>query len=288
MPTQKTKTKSAVEEIMEKSGNGFHVRVVNLLRDLKWTVLVSPYYSDNFTDKPREIDIVAEQAYDTYDFSDWVGSVNARLFIECKYINGDTIFWFDNRDKERSVERIMTDTGMDDPNRDIGVQGHHYFSDAPVAKLFSSEKSRGEDNELMSKAINQNLNALIYYRDRSDLIPNNPHKRTNVLSRVSYPLIVVNSFEHFFKTDMADTSGKFEPITEPFQLEVNYAYIDKTKTGKNEYFLIDVVSIDKLSEFLSMIEKKDVTAVRGNVAWKERMHRAEQQTRQSRGNNSSR
>lgn len=280
-----TKKNTVVEEIMEKSGNGFHSRVVKLLRDQKWNVLVSPYYSDNFTDKPREIDIIAERKFDVKEFiNDWLGTLNIRLFIECKYITGDTVFWFDKKDIARATDRIMSDTGMDHPSHNINIQEMHYYLDVPVAKLFSSEKSRGEDNELVNKAINQNLNALVYYRNRTDLIPPDPQFREKVLRRVSYPIIVVNSFEHFYRTDMSDDTGKVEPITEPFQLEVNYAYIDKDRTGHNEYFLIDVVSIDKLPEFLAKLENTDIQAVIRKIAWEERYERNQ---RQNRENNSS-
>src|SRR3989344_2072564 len=221
------KKKTAIEKIMEKSGNGFHARVVNLLRAQKWPTLVSPYYSDNFTDKPREIDIIAERKFDVNDSSrDWLSTLNIRLFIECKYITRHTVFWFDDKDVARATEKIMTDIGIDHTSTSINIQKLHYFTNVPVAKLFSSEKSRGEDNELMNKAINQNLNALVYYRNRTDLIPNDLHLRNQVLRRVSYPIIVVNSFEHFFRTSMVDNTGSVEPITEPFQLEVNYAYKD--------------------------------------------------------------
>jgi hypothetical protein len=284
----KAKKKTVVEEIMEKSGNGFHVRVVNLLRKEKWTVLVSPYYSDNFTDKPREIDIIAERKFDVNSFTDWLGTLNIRLFIECKYVNGDTVFWFDDKDKTRATERIMTDTGMEHPSHNINIKELHYFADVLVAKLFSSKKSRGEDNELVNKAINQNLNSMIYYRNRDDLMPKDPHTRNQVLRRVSYPIIVVNSFEHFFRTSMDDDTGKVEPITEPFQLEVNYAYVDKERSGRNEYFLIDVVSIDKLPEFLAMLEKTDVKAITGKIGWEERQKRTERQSRETGGNNSAR
>jgi hypothetical protein len=171
----------------------------------------------------------------------------------------------------------MTDTGMDHPHNNLNIQEHHHFSDVPVAKLFSSEKSRSEDNELMNKAINQNLNALVYYRQRADLFPEDPDTRNQVLRRVSYPIIVVSSFENLFRTNMSDSTGSVEPITEPFQLEVNYAYIDKDRNGHNEYFLIDVVSIDALPEFLAMLEKKDITAIKGKLSWDERTKRTERQ-----------
>jgi len=269
-----TKKKTAIDKIMEKSGNSFHTRVVKLLREQKWTVLVSPYYSDNFTDKPREIDIVTERKFDVNNFiGNWLGTLNIRLFIECKYITGNTVFWFDNKDKDRATERIMTDTGMDHPDHNINIKKLHYFADVPVAKLFSSEKSRNEGNEWMNKAINQNLNALVYYRNRTNLIPEDPNSPSQVLRCVPYPVIVVNSFENFFRTNMADDTEKVEPIIEPFQLEVNYAYIDKDRNEHNEYFLIDVVSIDKLSDFLLMLEKTDIKAIKEKLVFEERQNR---------------
>lgn len=283
------KEKKEVQELVEKSGNSFHSRVVKLLRDEKWTVLVSPYYSDNFTDKPREIDIITERAFGVFDFREWVGTLNVRLFIECKYINSKTVFWFDGKDKERAIERIMKDTGLEHPDKNINIKQHHYFSDLPIAKLFTSEKSRGEDNEIISKAINQNLNAMIYYRKRFKLIPPVKGMRENVLRYVPYPIIVVNSFKNFYRTDMSDASGAIEPITEPFQLEVNYAYIDNEKNSKNEYFLIDVVSYDKLSEYLAMLEKTDVPIVSMPLEDAERNSKASESNRTNKMfNNSSR
>jgi hypothetical protein len=270
-----TSREKSIQEIMERSGNSFHSRVVKKLRDEEWSVLVSPYYSDNFTDKPREIDIIAEKRFDVKEvFGDWLGTLNVRLFIECKYINGDIVFWFDVKDKERATERIMKDMRMEDLYRDSNSQRHHYYDDVPVAKLFASGKGRSEDNEVLSKAVNQNLNATVYYRDRSDLKLAMPKKGyiDKVIERVTYPLIVVNSFESFHATSMGGNS-EIHPIAEPFQLEVNYAYTDKDRNGHNEYFLIDVVSIDKLSEFLeNAVEKGDVPTITQQIIWNARMN----------------
>lgn len=262
--------KELAEEIIKRSGNSFHSKVVKQLRESGWGVLVSPHYSDNFTDKPREIDIIAEKKFDVDEFIyGWLGTVNVRLFIECKYVNGNNVFWFDAKDKDRAAERIMRDTGMEDLQRDLSTQKHHYYSDAPVAKLFSSDKGRSEDNEMMSKAINQNLNATVYYRNKGDLnlIKTSKGYIERVLNYLSYPIIVVNSFDHFYSTDM-DGSCKATPITEPFQLEVNYAYTDKEINQHSEYFIIDVVSLDKLPDFLSsVIEGVDVSAIKKKIGW---------------------
>lgn len=56
------KDEDPVKQIIENSGNGFHYKVVNFLREKGWVVLVSPYYNDNVTDKQREIDIIAEKS----------------------------------------------------------------------------------------------------------------------------------------------------------------------------------------------------------------------------------
>lgn len=265
--TEKTK----VNEILEKSGHGFHSRVVKLLRDQKWPVLVSPYYSDNFTDKPREIDVIAERRYEVNEtFGSWLGNVNIRLFIECKYISGDTVFWFDNKDEIRARERVIKDIDLSD-ERNLVAQGYHHLDAIPVAKLFTSEKGR-EDNEWISKAINQNLNALVYYRNRSGLFPDNPRMRSQLLRRVSYPIIVVNSLDHFYRMDMNNPDMTPEKISEPFQLEVNYAYVDDKGASQNEYFLIDIVSIDVLPDFLSKLESRDIGSLIEKLRWDTRMN----------------
>ncbi len=280
-PSSKKK-KSPAQEIIERSGNSFHSRVVNKLRELEWSVLVSPHYNDNFTDKPREIDIIAEKKFDVHEFiHDWLGTVNVQLFVECKYITDDIVFWFEGKDVERATQRIMRDTGMEDPRRNTGVEQHHYYTNVPVAKLWASNSKKNEDNEVISKAINQVLNGTIYYRHRGDLkiVPSKNGYVDRVLKRVPYPLIVVNSFDNFYATPMTG-DGEPQPITEPFALEVNYAYTDKDRNGVNEYFLIDVVSLDKLPEFLaSAIEKADVAALAEKLRWDKRTQRV--QTHQS-------
>jgi hypothetical protein len=64
-------------------------------------------------------------------------------------------------------------------------------------------------------------------------------------------------------------SGEVKQVTGPFQLEVNYAY---TLEGNRitEYFLIDVVSYDHLSVFLSTLESSDVESVFKKVRWDQR------------------
>ena len=52
-----------VKELIINSGNNFHCKVHNYLVGKNWAVLVSPYYNDNISEKPREIDLIAEKAF---------------------------------------------------------------------------------------------------------------------------------------------------------------------------------------------------------------------------------
>lgn len=262
------KKQKEIQEIIERSGNSFHSRVVRSLREQQWTVLISPYYNDNFTDKPREIDIVAEKKFAVTD--EWntrfFGFLSVRLFVECKYILGNTVFWFDAKDRIKAIERAMRDTNLEHPDRNTTIKDHHYLLGEPVAKLFASDKSRGEENEIIAKAINQNLNAFVYYRNNREIIPSTSSGE-KVLQVIAYPLIVVNSFENFYQT-MVTNGGGVQPIQRPFQLEVNYAYLDNERKGQSEYFLIDVVSMETLPDFLSLLENADVNAVRQWIRYK--------------------
>ncbi len=250
---------SPAEEIIRKSGHGLHSRVVKRLRELGWAVMISPYYSDNFTDKPREIDIIAERAFPVeHPGLSLYGSLIVRLFVECKYIVGETVFWLDEKDKEGAVGRIIADTGLGDPRRTGIARGHHYLTAAPVAKLSQSESGKGDDNDVISRAINQSLNALVYYRHRELGLATLKHREN--FGRIAYPIIVTNSFDRFHSTLIGGDETPTK-IVQPFQLEVNYAYTDRDRNGHNEYFLIDVVSIDRLADFLSSLEGTDVAAL---------------------------
>jgi hypothetical protein len=51
------------KDLAARSGNNFHCKVVNYLRSRNWHVSISPWYVDSSTDKPRELDLIAEKLY---------------------------------------------------------------------------------------------------------------------------------------------------------------------------------------------------------------------------------
>lgn len=260
-----------IKKIIKESGNNLHYKVVDLLRANGWQVLVSPYYTDNFSEKPREIDIIAEKNFPINDmFGTFEGTVNIQLFIECKYIKEDIVFWFDHKNKEKALELVLASTPLEDPKRWSMTERHHYLSDSLVAKLFASNQSKGQsaEGEPFYKAITQSLNAMISYAKSRSLLPKifNGLRNDKIEVLLKYPIIVCNSFDKLYKHD---TTQDIEPenIIENFQIETQYAYFDSGKNQKNDFFLIDVASLDTLSDFMKLLEITDLSAIKDKISW---------------------
>ena len=85
-----------VKSIIDRSGNSFHCKVVKYLNSKGWKTRISPYYMDGSTNKPREIDLIAEKSWscDSDGYYLKSGSINIKLFIECKHIPQKNVFWF--------------------------------------------------------------------------------------------------------------------------------------------------------------------------------------------------
>jgi hypothetical protein len=248
-----TKTVDTLKTIISQSGNTFHCKVLKYLQEKGWTVLISPYYNDNVSNKPREIDLIAEKAFESKDRSrDNSGTVNVRLFVECKYVSQVTVFWFHNKDKHNAEDLITRTTPLRKDN--LYTQKHHYLGGVDrVAKLFADERKKSSENEMFYKALNQSLNAMVYYRNKESIIKL-PNGRINqILLTVNFPIIVCNSFENLYRVEI-DSEPDPVNISENFQLEVNYAYLGSNGNNVNEYFLIDILDFNIFNSFLKSIE----------------------------------
>jgi len=245
--------KEEVNSIINESGNSFHCRVTNYLQGNGWHTLVSPYYMDNASNKPREIDLIAEKSWLYKDgFENKYGTFNLKLFIECKFIPQTNVFWFSEKDLVSTKEWLASNTPLSEGN--LFTDKHHYLATNPkVAKLFASKNKPNVENEVIYKALNQSLNAMVYLRHRKSIIPEKPNQNNTILATVEIPVILCNSFEKFYQVEM-NISSKPEVIEDNFQLEVNYAYLDKNKNHKNEFFLIDIVDFNNLDKFLALME----------------------------------
>ena len=246
-----------IEAIVNESGNSFHCRVINHLKEKGWQTLVSPYYMDGATNKPREIDLISEKVFTNRGhFSNAPRALIIKLFIECKYIPQANVFWFSGKNHASAKQWVIDNTPL--PADNSFTDKHHYIAPEykKVAKLFASKNRPNTENEVIYKALNQSLNAMVYLRDRGD-----PSRESleqtgfayQICGTVEMPVILCNSFADFYRVEM-EGSGKPKPIDANFQIEVDYAYIDQHKSHKAEYFLIDIVDFDKLDDFLDVLE----------------------------------
>ena len=250
-----------IREIIKKSGNSFHSKVANHLKSNGWHVLISPYYTDGLSDKPREIDLIAEKAIHITNFFGQPTSetINLKLYIECKYIPNSMVFWFSEIDTDKAHNLLLRKHGFTD--RNTFIYEHRYVRGGQsAAKLFAygpnnktnNNSSKSSDNDPFYKALNQSISGMVYSRQSGSILPKKSN--SNIIPYViEYPIILCNSFDNFYRVEMHDESNPTK-INEDFMLEVNYAYVDVNHRSLNEYFLLDVVSYSNIEKYLSVID----------------------------------
>ncbi|MFA6254883.1 MAG: hypothetical protein WC675_02470 [Patescibacteria group bacterium] len=252
-------TINGIQKIIDNSGNTLHSQVITFLRSLGWYILVSPYYNDNQTAKPREIDIIAEKRLDVIEWEQRYGFLIIQLFIECKYINNSIVFWFDNKNTNAAEDMIVNNTCLPHHKDNITIDQHHHFEDKKVAKLFSSSASlqKLHENEEFYRALNQTLNGMVYYKNRGGFSINpKPIRERYKQEVIHYPIILCNNFEKIFRINIGE--DKYSKLEDNyFELEVNYSYITNGSQEHNEYFLIDVVDFTKFEEYLKKLAGSD-------------------------------
>lgn len=246
-----------IKGIINSSGHSFHFKVLDYLEKQGWKTVISPYYTDNLTNRTREIDLIAVKGFDVNNSYDDNIVLKTQLFIECKYINQKTVFWFHDKNIEQTERLIVKKLNTNSPPaiNNTYIHKHHYLDGkVKAAKLFADERNKTPENEPFFKALNQSLNALIYFRDKGSGIKIQSGHETNAKTTLNFPIIICNSFENLYQVDLS-ISEVPSKIDENFQLEVNYAYVSTGGYSHNEYFLIDVVSFEKIDAFLNKIEK---------------------------------
>ena len=90
-----------INTLVEESGMITHFKTTNILKKKDWSVLISPYYHDSISDSIRETDLIAEKQFNSANRHDSSVQINIQLFVECKYINREVVFWFNEIDMKR-------------------------------------------------------------------------------------------------------------------------------------------------------------------------------------------
>ena len=249
-----------VIELIQSSGNSFHAKVARWLVDDGWHVTVSPYYLDQSLGKAREIDLIAEKLWPVKrHFGEPVSDIAVRLFIECKYVPSHSVFWFADKDT-RAAEKLVCSTSpfrMDN----VFTEKHHYLSESPrVAKVFASSTSRTAENDPFYKALNQVLNAMVSLRGRPLAIAAVQESRRPISGPLEFPVVVCSSFASIYAADFYNDDNP-KLVSDNFQLEVQYAYVDRCQKQRDDYFLLDFVEFERLDKFIEAIDKDAQAAV---------------------------
>jgi len=257
-----------VQKIIEKSGHDFHSKVSNELRDSGWDVVDSHYYNDPDSGKSREIDIIAQKDYKVPNgvFNDGQEKITIKLFIECKYINTPTVFWFRPRDIDKAIKLSKDNEILNDKGDNYVNDGtkHHYVKSDQVAGQWQSENS-----DIFAEAQHQVLKAMLFFEENSN--------RNNY--EISYPILVVNDLSLLFKRDLPPKNHS--DINENFQIETNYSYKNNKKENITKYFLIDVVTLSMLENFIEDLESKDIHLLKDSLAYDLRHQELEMEARYS-------
>lgn len=249
-----------VLKLVAESGNNFHAKVARWMLADGWHVSVSPYYMDQTQNKAREIDLVAEKLWSVPD--SWggepIGVVAVRLFIECKFIPSYSVFWFTDKDMG-AAETLICSSGSFRTNSSY-TKKHHYLAQSPrVAKLFAASLGRGTDNDPYYKALNQVLNAMISMRGGQVSVPALRRQGRSPMVLLEFPVVVCSSFQQIYGVDFfADTAP--ERVTDNFQLEIEYAFLDRAGAHRDEHLLLDFVEFDQLQSFVTAIAEDANTA----------------------------
>jgi hypothetical protein len=239
-----SKRKNKIDELIKNSGMITHYKIVSVLKNNGWNILVSPYYYDNFSDKAREIDIIAEKLF---PLSYSRKSLCVQLFIECKYIDKEVVFWFDDKNIDRAIGLVESDLYLR-VNTDCTLKDLHYLTKENVAKLFSPNANK---EDIVFKAVSQCLNSMVYYKENY-VKPIN--ESSSILKIIRYPVIICDKFNNLVSADLEN--DKYQEISDNFLLELNYTYLDSDKKPKSRFFLIDVVDINKVVNFLGIVENE--------------------------------
>jgi hypothetical protein len=238
---------------MREDSNDFHYQVADYLEAKGWNVERSPYYVDVIKQKSREIDIIAQKSTNVLNHRyRKKANLLIRLFIECKWILPSISIHLNFVPKDKILaEALARDNdilrGKDwPPLEDTSKEPprvHHYLQENEVVKGWSCS-----GNDIFYEAWEQVLLAFLYYKHhlpKGRFLPIGS-EYTPVSYTIDYQIVVVNSFNTFFRRDAITKTSTSSPISNNFLLLVNYSYQissgDNLRNETMKNFFIDIVT----------------------------------------------
>lgn len=230
-----------LENLIDESGHELQADFVDQFTQDGWTAFQNKHYTDISSRKSREIDVIFEKTYEVSEmFGHVLGRLCVRLFFSCKHF--PTKYLLHPLPKEeRVVEDAINNAGIIS-SRDLqsGFGSHHYFSDAHPT-VIKAWDFKGDD--LMFKAWNSSVHSLIGL------------ERTSALASpvINLPVIGTRHFNNLFLRDRSKV--RYKKVASNQQLEIDYHYLDLKDRELDRIFLVDLIALNTVKEFLADIDK---------------------------------
>ncbi|OGZ40553.1 MAG: hypothetical protein A3B04_00340 [Candidatus Portnoybacteria bacterium RIFCSPLOWO2_02_FULL_39_11] len=251
--------KTELKEKIKNSGNNLHLSVVDILENEGWKVDISPYYCDDLTDRPREIDILATKRISMFSGSDCKEYFfKAVLCIECKHFTGDINFRVFDNNADVGREVLLNQ------NHNLNIaeafkkartifNGHHYLTTQKIARLYEywkNDQNKNQQEDDVFKAMTQSVKSTIFFMKSED---------SDVLGSVYYPMVVYDNIDGIYL--MQENCPDDEAYLDSLEPEKNvifhlkYSYLDYGKENYPRYptkdFFVDFVHKDELKKFVA-------------------------------------
>lgn len=239
-----------IKDNIKTSGNNLHLDVANKLRELDWEVTISPYYLDDTSEKAREIDIVATKPM---VYSKGMNTnlqqeeFYAKLFIECKYIDSDVIFWKDQISDvniKHATQYAINISQIGGKLDQINEKFHYskFQKDKCISKLFTNiPKPQKSTEDVIYQSFNQSLKSLIHFRS------------VNLSSKTIYYPVVIYKLREGSLLLTYDKSIDETKEVKNQSLEVFYTFKANDGNAVSKFFIVDFVDFSKLENYINTI-----------------------------------
>ena len=245
--------KTLIEKIkhkIEKSGFELELKTSQILNKKGWYVKTNPIYFNKEIKQYSEIDVVATK-------KNFIKNSFNKIIIECKKQADDPWVFFKQNKTNRDVWTLnIVSKGEGRLYNGFGKKFYdkHYYYGKSLATYYMNPFKNPDKPNPIHKAINQVVNALIFYFDQqSEVIGKSTKERIIFI----YPIIVFKGmlFSAKFIDEKLDImEEKHIPLLVERETS-NPALMPWTDTKSriitSKPIIIDIVSIDYFEEFLS-------------------------------------
>lgn len=235
-----------VKKIIEGSGNNLHFEVVEILERNNWEVEISPYYVDDLSGKPREVDIIARREIGLDDFTTPTAHQTMKLpvfwailCIECKHLKDPVVFWMHKNSKYKNA-LASYNLDLEELLRNAEEEFHYKSFGSKVAKLYDTTKD--QENNIFN-AITQPIKSLLWYQQQTSL------------KGIYYPIFIYDGQD---KLHIKDGDAREDII-----IHLNYVYkMFPMARSKSKDFYVDILHKTMFEDFLNKKLEPEILSVK--------------------------